>query len=168
MVCWYISNEKDQIKTWYQNLPWFVIGFNFYPQRFLFYFPFPRDRNRKTWYKLDLITSYEKSNIYPEGHLSSINIQDLFLPVFNFLSLIDIFQKTGENKVKNAAKFLFAVFRRRAANDAKAFSSRSMGLFSTNLIISFHCFPSFVFVAIGTWPSLCRLRPTGNKWSHFL
>lgn len=72
------------------------LGLIFILKGFFFIFLF-QVIGTETWYKLNLITSYEKSNIYPEGHLSSINIQDLFLPVFNFLSLIDIFQRTGEN-----------------------------------------------------------------------
>lgn len=151
---------------WYKNLHWFVMGYNFYPQSFLYYIPFPWNRNRK----LDKNQTWSQVMTNPM-HTQRVTLAVLKFKIFihTFLSLIGIFSENECNLSKKRAKFLFAVF----YAERQVMQKHSVqGAWGHSLpISSFHFIVSpffFVFVAVGTWPSLCRLRPTGNKWSHFL
>lgn len=125
---------------WYKNLQWFVMGYNFYPQSFLYYIPFPWNRNRK----LDKNQTWSQVMTNPM-YTQRVTLAVLKFKIFirTFLSLIGIFSENEWNLSKKRSEVFICSFKCRAASDAKAFSTRSMGSFSANLFISFHCFPFF-------------------------
>lgn len=123
---------------WYKNLQWFVMGYNFYPQSFLYYIPFPWNRNRK----LDKNQTWSQVMTNPM-YTQRVTLAVLKFKIFirTFLSLIGIFSENEWNLSKKRSEVFYLQFLMQSGKWCKSIQYK--GSFSANLFISFHCFPFF-------------------------
>lgn len=125
---------------WYKNLQWFVMGYNFYPQSFLYYIPFPWNRNRK----LDKIQTWSQVMTNPM-YTQRVTLAVLKFKIFirTFLSLIGIFSENEWNLSKKRSEVFYLQFLMQSGKWCKSIQYKEHGVILCQSLHFISLFPLF-------------------------